>query len=248
MEINRTTLARQIRKIPGATTLEQKLRPSIRAAASKSQRTSAVRKPFTGSADYWEQRYSVGGNSGRGSRGVLAEYKASFLNDFIVTHDIASVTELGCGNGAQIALGKYPQYVGLDVSATAVRSCIKRFADDPTKTFSVYASGSIADPRGLLASDVAVSLDVLFHLVEQEVFELYIRDLFSLGRRFVIIYASDKRPATTRKPVTNRPFTGWIEQNISGWKLQEQVPNPHAWNGDPRTSTYSEFFVYVPSE
>ncbi len=190
----------------------------------------------------------MGGDSGRGSRGVLAEYKAEFLSDFIITHDVTSVTELGCGDGAQISLGNYPQYTGLDVSATAVRSCVKRFADDPTKTFSVYASGAIADPRGLLTSDLAMSLDVLFHLVEQEVFELYMQDLFSMARRFVIIYASDERPESASPSVTNRSFTEWIEQNINGWKLQQHVPNPHSWTGDRSTSTFSEFFVYVPSD
>ena len=48
--------------------------------------------------------------------------------------------------------------------------------------------------------------------------------------------------------MTNRPFTKWVEQNISGWKLDQHMANPHAWNGDPDTSTFSEFFVYVPAD
>ena len=40
-------------------------------------------------------------------------------------------------------------------------------------------------------ADMAISLDVLFHLVEDEIFERYIRNLFSSAQRFVVIYSSN---------------------------------------------------------
>lgn len=204
-----------------------------------------ARRPFGGSGAYWEKRYAEGGDSGRGSRGPLAQYKADFVNDFIGQRGVSSVTELGCGDGAQIALGAYPCYTGMDVSATAIRSCVERFRGDEHKTFLVYASGALADPRGLLASDLAMSLDVLFHLVEQEVFEAYLHDLFGLARRYVLIYASEERPETRKQTVTNRPFTNWVDRNMPEWTLEQVFANPHAWNGDPHTSTHSQFYLYV---
>ena len=40
------------------------------------------------SADYWEDRYHTKGNSGAGSYGVLAAYKAGFLNAFVAAHTL----------------------------------------------------------------------------------------------------------------------------------------------------------------
>src|ERR1700722_8820213 len=92
-------------------------------------------KVFRNSAEYWEQRYKGGGNSGAGSYNRLAEFKAGFLNGFVDEHQITSVIEYGCGDGAQLKLARYPSYTGIDVSATAVKRCRLLFAEDKTKQF-----------------------------------------------------------------------------------------------------------------
>ena len=63
---------------------------------------------------------------------------AGFLNDFVVRHQIRAVVELGCGDGDQLALSQYPDYIGLDIAPTAVAICQKRYAADPTKRFIIY--------------------------------------------------------------------------------------------------------------
>src|ERR1041385_8036217 len=80
-----------------------------------------------GSAQYWEARYREGGNSGDGSYGRLASFKAQVLNDFVARNQIRSVVEFGCGDGNQLSLAQYPKYLGLDVSPTAVLNCAARF-------------------------------------------------------------------------------------------------------------------------
>ena len=57
---------------------------------------------FPGSRDYWEQRYSSGSNSGDGSRGKLAEFKAEIINSLVKDKKIESVIEFGCGDGNQL--------------------------------------------------------------------------------------------------------------------------------------------------
>ena len=42
------------------------------------------------SAEYWRNRYASGGNSGAGSYGALADFKAASLNSFISNNNIAS--------------------------------------------------------------------------------------------------------------------------------------------------------------
>lgn len=118
---------------------------------------------FPGSARYWETRYASGGTSGEGSYGELAAFKAEILNEFVAANNIASVIEFGCGDGNQLALARYPRYSGFDVSPQAVSLCRKRFAADPSKLF-----GLMDDYRGEKA-DLGLSLDVVYHLVEDAV-------------------------------------------------------------------------------
>src|SRR5689334_6287087 len=85
---------------------------------------------FPGSRAYWEERYRKGGDSGPGSYDRLAEFKAEVMNELISTLQIGSVIELGCGDGHQLGMIAYPRYIGLDVSASAVRRCIEQYGKD----------------------------------------------------------------------------------------------------------------------
>src|SRR5689334_14993422 len=83
-----------------------------------------------GSASYWADRYQAGGNSGVGSYGVLADFKAATLNDFVAANNVGSVIEFGCGDGNQLSLANYPRYLGLDVAKGAIELCRTRFGGD----------------------------------------------------------------------------------------------------------------------
>ena len=142
-------------------------------------------EPFPGSAAYWEKRYSAGGNSGVGSYALFAEFKADVLNGFVATHHVQTVIDFGCGDGNQLSLAKYPTYLGFDVSSTAISQCQELFKSDTHKSFRL-----MSEYNGEKA-DLALSLDVIYHLVEDNVFEHYMRTLFEASNRYVIIYASD---------------------------------------------------------
>ncbi|MGH7715384.1 MAG: class I SAM-dependent methyltransferase, partial [Vulcanimicrobiaceae bacterium] len=126
---------------------------------------------FPGSASYWEARYRTGGTSGAGSYGPLAEFKAAILNEFVRNERVHRVIEIGCGDGAQLALTRYPEYVGVDVSPTAIEQCTARFVHDGNKRFYLYD----ALPNDLGRFDLALSLDVIYHLVEDFIFDSYMR-------------------------------------------------------------------------
>src|SRR5665213_2293432 len=87
----------------------------------------AIGIQFPGSGTYWNRRYGVGGNSGAGSYGRLAEFKAKYLNGFVAREGVASVIEFGCGDGNQLSLADYSAYFGVDVSRRAIRHCRNRF-------------------------------------------------------------------------------------------------------------------------
>jgi len=206
---------------------------SVRAA-------NAVLGRFSSSASYWEKRYSSGGSSGPGSYRHLARFKADVLNQFVAEHRIDTVIEFGCGDGNQLSLATYPPYIGFDVSATAIDMCRKRFHGDSEKTFKL-----MSDYSGERA-DLTLSLDVIFHLVEDDVFEEYMRTLFSAARRFVIIYSSDTDDIgeVTSVHVKHRKFTDFVAEHFAQWRLRQRIENKFEYDGVDEDSSFSDFYIY----
>ena len=195
---------------------------------------------FDGSSRYWDRRYAAGGNSGAGSYNRLAEFKADFLNRFVDEHGVGSVIEFGCGDGAQLRLASYPSYVGVDVSQTAVELCRGIFADDRSKTF--WRSDEL--PPGAEA-DLALSLDVIYHLVEDPVFDGYMAQLFRSAGRFVIVYSSDMDATWPAKHVRHRRFTDWIGRNQPRWRARSTVKNAYPYDpADPEHTSFADFHVF----
>ncbi len=200
---------------------------------------------FQNSRKYWESRYAGGGTSGAGSYGKWAEFKAEVLNAFVKDHGISSVIEFGCGDGNQLSLAGYPAYIGLDVSGTAIKLCIDRFSGDKTKSFFLYDPDCFADPLSVFKAELALSLDVIYHLVEDRIFELYMKHLFSAAQKFVIIYSSDTdvNCLLQRPHVKRRCFSEWVKTNLPEWKLLRIIPNKYPVKS-VREAGACDFFIY----
>jgi SAM-dependent methyltransferase len=200
---------------------------------------------FPGSARYWERRYRRGGTSGAGSEGRLAQFKAAFINDFVRANEVASVIELGCGDGTQLALARYPRYVGLDVSAEAVRLCGERFRGDEAKSFFHYDPAAFFDGARVFAAELALSLDVIYHLVEDAVYERYLNILFGAATRYVIVYSSDREGATPHPHIRHRAFTRDVAQRFPEWTLaaRREQQYPLDRHGEAEGS-FADFFVF----
>ena len=183
------------------------------------------RKAFTfpGSESYWQQRYVGGRDSGAGSHGELAAFKAQFLNAFVEAQHIQRVIEFGCGDGNQLSLAAYPDYHGFDVSAEALRLCRERFGEDSARRFS--SMESYAGER----AELTLSLDVVYHLVEDAVFETFMQRLFDAATRFVIVYSSDTDDNKGNRVahVRHRRFTDWVAKHRPDWSLIHREPNRH---------------------
>ncbi len=206
-------------------------------------RRLAGRGGFDGSEAYWRQRYVTGGTSGAGSYGRLARFKAEVLNAFVAEQKINSVLEYGSGDGAQLAMAEYPSYVGIDVSPVALDLCRKRFFTDTTKRF--YLPSEM--PADLGPFDLVISLDVIYHLVEDAVFEAYMARLFASARRFVAIYSSDTTLPATTPHVRHREFTRWIARHAPGWKLIKFEKNPYDHDpARPDDTSFANMYFFQP--
>lgn len=194
---------------------------------------------FSTSDSYWEERYRAGGNSGSGSYGRLAQFKADFLNRFVAANGIQRVVEFGSGDGAQLALAKYPSYVGVDISPTAVEHCRSIF-----KNRSGYRFEQLADYEPVLKADLSLSLDVIYHLVENEIFEDHMRRLFDATLKYVIIYASNFDEHSVPH-VRHRCFTNWVDANRRDFRLICHQLNTYSFDHARQDDTsFADFYVY----
>lgn len=188
---------------------------------------------FPGSGNYWERRYRKNGNSGIGSYGAMAVYKAAIVNKFVEEKNINKVIELGCGDGNQLKQFHFPEYIGLDVSITAINLCKDIFKQDTTKQFFHYEGKIRVDNLLFFQAELSLSLDVIYHLVEDEVYEEYMYQLFTFSSRFVIIYAWDLEEGR-KYHVRHRNFSKWIRENIPGFQLKERITE----------APFCDFFIY----
>ena len=192
------------------------------------------------SASYWEARYRAGGNSGAGSYGRLARFKADFLNALVRDNGIGSAIEFGCGDGGQLGLLEIDDYVGLDVAPAAVAACRTRFDGVAGREFRL-----MGERRGLVAAELGLSLDVIYHLVEDDVFAEYMAALFDHAWRLVVIYASDVDAAWPSRHVRHRRFSEYVAQHFPEWRLAAVVPNVFPYDpADPEGTSFAGFHIY----
>ena len=160
-----------------------------------------------------------GDTSGSGSYGALATFKADILNKFVKENRIHSVIEFGMGDGNQLSIANYPSYIGVDISETAVELCKKAFVNDTTKHF-IHS-----DLYQKEQADLSLSLDVIYHLIEDSIFEQYMQRLFNAAERFVIIYSTNSNQKYRTPHIKHRKFTDWIDQKITAFHFVEHISN-----------------------
>ncbi len=196
-------------------------------------------------ATYWDNRYKGGGTSGRGNEGDLLGFKIGTLSNYVSMLEPKNIIDLGCGDGEVVKRAMFScPYTGVDVSPAAVAKCRKEIGKK-IRTYSFFMNDAIGrkfwyTPAGY---DVALSLDVIYHLIDQARYDAYMRDLTSLSRSAIIIFSSNFEspvgPAWTR----HRRFATWMENHAQRWKLADTIRNPFPERGDGRGS-HSDFYLY----
>ncbi len=217
-------------------------RSSVHDALSRA-RARLFSSPFD-SAAYWERRYARHGTSGAGSYGRLASFKADVINTFLQDNAVVEALELGCGDGNQLGLINYPRYTGVDVSKSAIETCRSRFAADNSKEFLVLGDGET-----LTKYDLTVSLDVVYHLVEDSVYLRHLQLLFEHADRFVIVYTSDsdryKPLSAPPSHIRHRPVCRDISSRYPDWVLSGIFTNPFPLADDESNESFAEFFTFA---
>jgi len=193
------------------------------------------------SGHYWESRYSAGGNSGAGSYGRLAEFKSEVINQILKDNDIQTVVDWGVGDGNQLTMLNIPNYTGVDVSQTIVDRARDVWKSDASKQFLHTSEMPLTESR-----DLSMSIDVIFHLVEDRIFNQYMERLVNGSKKFILVYSSNY--AGTRVAghhVLHRKFTDWIESNAPIFKLKEHIKNRYPFDeSDQDNTSFADFFLF----
>lgn len=180
------------------------------------------------SSKFWERRYSAGINSGFGSYGEYAINKVLVINTLIQLLGIESVVDMGCGDGNISKDIKCLRYTGVDVSPSAIKECRRKC--DESKEF-ILLGGAVG------VCDMVISMDVIYHLIEDENFEKYMHDLFNASDKFVLIYSTDHElnESLNAPHVKHRKFSDYILREFPSWEL---ILKPQPRLGD------AQYFLY----
>ena len=167
---------------------------------------------------YWERRYQSGRGSGRGSRGRNANVKAAQINKLIAAHEVRSVVDWGCGDGRVALRLQVPRYLGLDVSPTALSLALRTCGKRPGWEWRLFDSRT--GPQLPIAGfDMALSLDVIFHLTDDDLYRRHVEWLFA-SAPLVCISASN-RNELGHIHVRHR---AWAKDIPTGWDVLHKPP------------------------
>ena len=98
-------------------------------------------------------------------------------------------------------------------------------------------------------SDLAISLEVIFHLIEDDVFEKYMHQLFNASNKFVIIYNSNNNSSNYKPPSANshafsirhRKITDYIENHFPEWQLVTFIKNTFPYHSKHKVKGKTSF-------
>lgn len=170
--------------------------------------------------DYWENRYQGGETSGEGSYGEFAIHKAEVINDFALRHDVKSAIEFGCGDGNQLSLFNFEHYTGFEISQAAVDICKNTYKNDSSKSFfnNLEYNNQTAD--------LTMSLDVIYCILEETVYQEYMTRLFNSSTKYVLVFSYGKEVNIAgANHLKYWDFEKWIAQNRPDFKLIEFKEN-----------------------
>jgi SAM-dependent methyltransferase len=165
--------------------------------------------------EYWEQRYAAGKRgSGPGSAGEHARQKAAGVNAVITRRGVRSVVDWGCGDGEVARLVEAEQYLGLDLSMTALDVCRAKM---PAREFRLVHGALEPGPL----ADLALSLDVLYHLVDDVLYRRYLELLLASAPLAYVVSTHRPEDPSSAGHVRHRE---WLNDLPAEWAVAEYYP------------------------
>ena len=90
-----------------------------------------------------------------------------------------------------------------------------------------------------LLSDLTMSLDVLYHILEEECYVTYLKNLFSSSSNYVLIYSNNYNGHIVGHMHT-RKFTNDVENMFPNWSLHEKINQIY-----PKKSSAAFYYIIL---
>ena len=177
---------------------------------------------ISSSEEYWKQRYSeyssrlFKGASGNGRLPFRVNYKSKVLNEIIVKYKISSIIDFGCGDGILASKLHIDRYDGLEIDESLVDELSRQFQSKPNYNFSTKIKSTWPERH-----DLALSVDVIFHLLEDDVYRSYMFQLFSGKSDYVVIRSSNHEELGMGRNghIRHRNFSEFVSKNFGQYNL-----------------------------
>lgn len=173
-------------------------------------------------AEYWENRHVKRRGQikaeGRGSCGRLLIRKIQMVNQLLADTKAMSVLDLGCGTALVGRELNVKRYIGADVSPTALEGARTRLADLEDWELHVLNEHTPA-----LHADVAISMDVIYHLLSDTDYTAYLSRMFRSARKEVGVYSTD-HDSPANDHVRHRNFSRDVAERFPDWVLVSSHP------------------------
>lgn len=137
--------------------------------------------------NYWDRRYKEGGTSGKGSIGRLKAWKWNTISRYINKPE--NVIDVGCGDLTMWDEMDWDlnSYIGLDISETIIKRNKQRQPD-----FRFICTS--ADVYHELQGEVVLCLDLLFHIMDDDIYEKTLKNLCQYSEKWIFIYTWYRNP------------------------------------------------------
>lgn len=139
-------------------------------------------------SNYWDVRHSNGRTSGNGSIGCLRDFKWEKIEEHV--GKVNDVIDVGCGDLSFWDGRDCDNYVGIDCSEVVIQ---KNIVKRPKWNFITSRSDNTMVSM-LCKADVVFCFDMLFHIMEDDVYENTIENLTRFSKKHVFIYTWVKNP------------------------------------------------------
>ena len=194
-------------------------------------------------AGFWVNRSSNDGPSADGSTRRLNLFKSEFLNSIIQKYEIESVLDFGCGQSSILESLKVDEYLGFDPNSKVINSLREKYSLDFSKRFQ-------SDLCDLESKELVISFDVIYHLIEDSAYEEYMKLLFALSRRYVLIYSSNSDQNDSGYVFVPNIKHRYFQKEVPiEFKILEQHENLFPYSLlNPEGTSWSNFYLYAKND
>jgi SAM-dependent methyltransferase len=165
--------------------------------------------------EFWDNRYRLGGDSGKGSTGIWRKWKWRIIEGFVRIED-KSVLDVGCGDLQFVKGKKFKSYMGIDISPFIIGKHQRMKSKHPERfeDWAFFVCDATTSPP-MTQADVVLCMDLLFHIMDDTRFAQLLDNLNIWAGEWLFVIGWSKNPFPDGKICDNyqyfRDLKAWLD-------------------------------------